>query len=111
MTTTFAAGYDLGYADALDRGTTPRMSPAEYFWNYEFRFDLRDATRSEQEAIRVLFLAQKIALDGFTARHCELVELVLGSRKFGSAFGCIARQNVECGYIAYDSEVAAMREP
>lgn len=55
-----------------------RMSPDEYFWAYDFRFDLREATRGEQEAVRTLFLAQKIELDGFTAKHVALVELVLG---------------------------------
>jgi hypothetical protein len=55
-----------------------RMSPDEYFWHYDFRFDLRDATRGEQEAVRVLFLAQKLELDGFTPKHVALVEMVLG---------------------------------
>ncbi len=55
-----------------------RMSPDEYFWNYEFRFDLREATRGEQQAVRTIFLAQRLDLDDFTERHIELVELVLG---------------------------------
>lgn len=55
-----------------------RMGPDEYFWSYEFRFDLRDATRSEQEAVRTVFLAQRLELDGFTPKHIEIVELVLG---------------------------------
>jgi hypothetical protein len=54
------------------------MSPDEYFWNYEFRFDLRDATRGEQEAVRTVFLAQKLELDDFTPRHVAIVEIVLG---------------------------------
>lgn len=57
---------------------TDRMTPDEYFWNYDFRFDLRDATRGEQDAVRVVFLAQKLELDGFTAKHIACVELVLG---------------------------------
>jgi hypothetical protein len=56
------------------------MGPAEYFWHYDFRFDLRDATRGEQHAVRVLFLAQRLELDGLSERHVELVELVLGRR-------------------------------
>lgn len=55
-----------------------RMSPDEYFWNYEFRFDLRDATRGEQEAVRTCFLAQRLELDDFTPKHVAIVELVLG---------------------------------
>lgn len=54
------------------------MGPEEYFWHYDFRFDLRDATRGEQAAVRCVFLAQRLDLDGFTARHVEIVELVLG---------------------------------
>jgi len=65
-----------------------RMGPEEYFWSYAFRFDLRDATRGEQAAVRVLFLAQRLELDGCTPRHVELVELVLGQR-------AIARQELE----------------
>ena len=57
---------------------TQRMGPDEYFWSYAFRFDLRDATRGEQEAVRTCFLAQRLELDGFTDRHIEIVELVLG---------------------------------
>lgn len=55
-----------------------RMGPDEYFWSYSFRFDLRDATRGEQQAVRTLFLAQRLELDGFSAKHVALVELVLG---------------------------------
>jgi hypothetical protein len=55
-----------------------RMGPDEYFWNYEFRFDLRDATRGEQQAVRTCFLAQRLELNGYTPRHIEIVELVLG---------------------------------
>jgi len=65
-----------------------RMGPDEYFWNIEFQFDLREAMRGEQEAVRVLFLAQRLDLDGFTLRHIELVELVLGRP-------AIARQSPE----------------
>lgn len=54
-----------------------RMSPDEYFWHYDFRFDLRTATRGEQEAVRTVFLAQKIDLDGFTWKHA-------GDREAGS---------------------------
>ncbi len=57
---------------------TPRMGPDEYFWHYDFRFDLRDATRGEQEAVRTACLAQRLELDGFSARHLEIVEMILG---------------------------------
>lgn len=57
-----------------------RMTPDEYFWNYDFRFDLRDATRGEQDAVRVCFLAQKLPLDGMTQKHIDVVETVLGKR-------------------------------
>jgi hypothetical protein len=63
-----------------------RMPLDEWFWSYEFRFDLRDATRGEQEAVRTIFLAQRLDLDGFTPRHVEIVELVLGQ-------AAIARQS------------------
>lgn len=77
------AGFDDGYSVAVDAqkragGVTPRMFPSEYFWSYEFRFDLRDATRGEQEAVRTVFLAQRLELDGFTPKHVAIVELVLG---------------------------------
>lgn len=97
--TTFEAGFDTGYACAIEKPLADirgRMSPPEYFWNYEFKFDLREATRGEQEAVRVLFLAQKLDLDGFTARHIKLVELVLGHRseasKAGGVMGARARE-------------------
>lgn len=57
-----------------------RMTPDEYFWNYDFRFDLRDATRGEQDAVRTVFLAQRLELDGFTEEHVAIVEMVLGQR-------------------------------
>lgn len=93
MATRFEAGFDTGYAAAVDRGSRGRMAPPEYFWSYMFRFDLRDATRGEQEAVRTCFLAQRLDLDGFTERHVEIVELVLGRP-------AIARQ-----------EAATVREP
>jgi hypothetical protein len=77
----FSEGFDAGYAHAVDRlanGVSTRMAPPEYFWNYDFRFDLRDATRGEQEAVRTVFLAQRLELDGFTPEHVACVELVMG---------------------------------
>lgn len=58
-----------------------RMRVNEYFWNYSFRFDLREATRGEQEAVRTCFLAQRLELDGCSDRHVEIVEMVLGKRR------------------------------
>lgn len=55
-----------------------RMTSAEYFWHYDFRFDLRDATRGEQDAVRTVFLAQKLELDEFSPKHIAIVEMVLG---------------------------------
>lgn len=79
-----ADGFDDGYSravDVIERGQhTGRMAPPEYFWHYDFRFDLREATRGEQEAVRTLMLAQKLDLDGISERHVELVELILGHR-------------------------------
>jgi hypothetical protein len=97
----YQAGYDDGFARAvaIDKAErSSRMSPPEYFWNYEFRFDLRDATRSEQEAVRTLFLARRLELDGFTPAHVVLVELVLGRE-------AIARQS------RYLWDAVATREP
>jgi hypothetical protein len=81
MSTQFAEGFDTGYAHAIEKPLADvrgRMSPPEYFWSNALKFDLRDATRGEQEAVRVIFLAQKLDLLGFTERHIELLELVLG---------------------------------
>lgn len=61
---------------------TYRMGPDEYFWHYDFRFDLRDATRGEQQAVRVCFLAQKLDLDAMSEQHIEIVEIVLGKRAY-----------------------------
>jgi hypothetical protein len=97
MSALFTEGFDAGYQRALDTADTrsARMAPPEYFWSYEFRFDLRDAMRGEQEAVRVVLLAQRLDLDAFTERHVEVVELVLGRKSE-------ARQNVERGWIVYD---------
>lgn len=108
MSAPFTEGFDAGYARALEvvehGDHVGRMSPPEYFWRYEFKFDLREATRGEQEAIRVVFLAQKLDLLGFTERHTELVELVLGHTSQ-------ARRYVESGDFPYDELAAAPREP
>lgn len=77
--------------------TAFRMSPDEYFWAYDFRFDLRDATRGEQEAVRTAFLAQRIELDGFTPKHIAVVEMILGRK-------AIARQSPYV--LLIDGEVA-----
>jgi hypothetical protein len=82
-TTAFAAGFDTGYASAIKKPLADirsRMSPPEYFWCNALKFDLREATRGEQEAVRVIFLAQKLDPCGFSKRHVELLELVLGHR-------------------------------
>lgn len=65
---------------------TKRMGPDEYFWAYEFRFDLRDATRAQQEEVRHRFAQAHLRLAGFTRRHIEIVEDVLGRK-------AIARQD------------------
>ena len=78
-------------------GTSPRMGPDEYFWSYEFRFDLREATRSEQAAVRTVFLAQRLELDGFTPKHIACVELVLGRT-------AIARQSPSAYYVSAEVE-------
>lgn len=80
----FQDGFDEGYVCAvgrIERGDhAARMCVSEYFWAYSFRFDLRDATRGEQDAVRVCFLAQRLELDGFTDQHIAIVELVLGRK-------------------------------
>ena len=93
----FAAGFDSGYVRALDEGATRsgRLSVAEWFWAYDLRFDLREMTRGEQEAVRTLFFAQRLELDGFTQRHIELVELVLGHR-------AVARKAPDAAYFDFD---------
>lgn len=77
-----------------------RMSPDEYFWHYDFRFDLRSATRGEQDAVRTVFLAQRLELDGFTWKHAAIVKLVLGHR-------LEAETMVQRGYIDWDPEPLA----
>lgn len=62
------------------------MGVEEYFWAYEFRFDLRDAPRAKQEEIRRRFVQAHLKLAGFTKRHIEIVEDVLGRK-------AIARQD------------------
>jgi hypothetical protein len=92
VSTQFAEGFDTGYARAVEsrlEDVRGRLAPPEYYWAWQFKYDLRDATRGEQEAVRVLFLAQRLELVGFTERHVELVELVLGHE---SCAGRYARQ-------------------
>lgn len=103
----FAAGFDAGFSRAVELERSDidgRMSPPEYFWSYEFRFDLRGATRGEQEAVRTCLLAQKLDLDGFTWKHAAIVKLVLGHE-------LEAERIVARGYVAYDEVAAASREP
>lgn len=58
-------------------GTEDYMGMA-YFWNYEYRHYLRDATHSQRRRIHKLLLAEGLEVDGESKRHLEIILKITG---------------------------------
>lgn len=50
-----------------------------YYWNYEYRFHLRDATASQRVRVHRMLLDLGLALDGYSPAHTAVVESVIKS--------------------------------
>jgi hypothetical protein len=51
-----------------------------YFWAYEYRHYLRDATRAQRIAVHAALLAARLPLDGESQRHLEIIESITGKK-------------------------------
>jgi hypothetical protein len=60
-----------------------------YFWNYDYRFAMRDATANQRVRVHRAFLAAGLDLDGRTGEHEAIImrELHAGRRVFGGVPG------------------------
>lgn len=56
-------------------GTADYMGLA-YFWNYDYRHDLRDASAAERVKVHAAFLANDLPLDGASADHLGIIRKV-----------------------------------
>jgi hypothetical protein len=53
-----------------------------YFWNYEYRFALRDATAGQRVRVHRKFLGAGLELDGFSAAHTAIVASVIKGERW-----------------------------
>ena len=64
--------------DSTFVGTADYMGLA-YFWNYEYRHDLRDASSVQRVSVHRSFLEFDLPLDGASELHQELIDTALGN--------------------------------
>jgi hypothetical protein len=53
-----------------------------YFWNYEYRFALRDATAGQRVRVHRKFLGAGLELDGFSVAHTAIVASVIRGERW-----------------------------
>ena len=71
-------------ADAEWVGTENYMGLA-YFWAYEYRYPMRDASAYDLVRVHDAFLAAGLELDGESDAHAEIIERIVGS-KYANAY-------------------------
>ena len=62
-------------ADKKTIGTKEYKGSA-YFWNYEYRHYLRDATDRQRKTVHNKFLREGLDLDGISDKHLEIIRKV-----------------------------------
>lgn len=55
---------------------TPNYLGIAYFWAYEYRHYLRDATISERKKVHKLFLKYGLQIDGTSEMHFNIIKSV-----------------------------------
>lgn len=56
---------------------TEHYDGVAFFWNYEYRFFLRDADKEECIQVHDLFLKKGLKLDGKSKRHLAIIKAVV----------------------------------
>ena len=49
-----------------------------YFWNYEYRHYLRDASTAQQNKVLREFVNFGLEIDGASFKHLEIVQSIIG---------------------------------
>jgi len=57
--------------------STPDYLGLAYFWNYEYRHYLRDATIQKRQKIHSLFLYHGLAVNDATDKHLKIIQIEL----------------------------------
>jgi hypothetical protein len=76
ITQTQAAFNAVNDLDKSFIGTENYMGVA-YFWHYDFRHFLRDATALQRKRVHDTFLKTGLSVDGYTAEHRTIVEKIV----------------------------------
>lgn len=53
---------------------TERYLGLAYFWHYEYRFELRDATEYQRRVIHQKLIDKGLDLDGRSSTHADIIE-------------------------------------
>jgi hypothetical protein len=75
-------GRSLALINRLDTALigTPDYLGVAYFWAYEYRHSLREATPKQRKAVHDAFLAEGLAVDGESPEHAAIVKKVTAKR-------------------------------
>lgn len=73
--TTYKAFYKLFNLDTKFVGTINYMGVA-YFWNYEYRHYLRDASTAKRIKVHNAFLNENLDVSGTSERHFEIIKSI-----------------------------------
>lgn len=77
---TSTAYYSLHALDEKTLVGTPDYLGLAYFWNYEYRHHLRDATPKQRKAVHDAFLAKGLTVDGASEEHKAIVRKYTAKR-------------------------------
>lgn len=59
---------------------TPDYTGLAFFWHYDYRNYLREATPRERKAVHDAFLGESLPLDGVSIRHDQIVKKITAKR-------------------------------